>query len=97
MDEQPDPVENAARLLAYSLKEMVSETREDVKKLVAWSERVEVRLENGTKRLDDHEVRVRKIESTGMRLSGAWTTIGVLGSVFAGSAGLVIATYSLLQ
>lgn len=89
--------ENAARALAYGLKEIVSETRGDVKKLVAWSERVEVRLENGTKRLDDHEVRVRKLESTGLRLSGMWTTLTIVGAVVAGSAGMVISTVTLLQ
>ena len=81
----------------YSIKEMVAETREDVKTLVAWSERTDVRLENGQKRLDDHEVRIRKQESTGMKLSGAWTTLVLLGSVCAGSVGLVIGAISLLQ
>lgn len=98
-DGQKDPITTAAETLvneAFSLKEMVTETREDVKHLVRWAERVDVRLESGTKKLDDHEVRLRKQEAVGLRLSGAWSTIGILAAGVAGTAGLTISALGLI-
>lgn len=97
-DREHDPVVTAAQTLvneAFSLKEVVSETRADVKTLVAWSERTDVRLEDGQRRLVDHEARLRRQEAAGLRLSGAWTTLAVLGAVITGSAGLVVSAVSL--
>lgn len=43
----------------------------------------------------DHEKRIRSLESSGMRLSGAWTTLGIVASALAGFAGLALGAVSL--
>lgn len=40
--------------------------------------------------LEDHEERIRAVERSGIILRGAWLTLGVVTSVAAGSAGLII-------
>lgn len=43
----------------------------------------------------DHEKRLRKLETSSIRLSGAWTAVGVAASAFAGIAGLVLGAFAL--
>lgn len=45
--------------------------------------------------MEDHEQRIRRIESTTFRLSGVWAAIGISVSVLAGAAGLVIGAAAL--
>ncbi len=40
--------------------------------------------------LKDHEERIRVVEKSGIVLRGVWVTLGVITSVVAGSAGLII-------
>ncbi len=40
--------------------------------------------------LEDHEERLRVVERSGIVLRGVWVTMGVITSVVAGSAGLII-------
>jgi hypothetical protein len=43
----------------------------------------------------DHETRIRKLESTGLRLSGAWTMAGIVTSALAGVLGLALGAAAL--
>lgn len=49
--------------------------------------RLEVKVD---KVLEDHEQRLRVVENTGIILRGAWVTLGVVASIVAGSAGLIL-------
>lgn len=44
----------------------------------------------------DHETRIRQLEKSGSRLSGAWSTISVAVAVLAGGAGLVLGALAYL-
>ena len=46
--------------------------------------------------LEDHEDRIRELERSGFRLSGAWATVGLASAVLAGTAGLALGAVSIL-
>lgn len=39
---------------------------------------------------EDHEVRLRRLESSGFRLQGVWASLGILAGLCAGLAGLAV-------
>jgi hypothetical protein len=44
----------------------------------------------------DHETRIRVLERSGSKLSGAWSTVTLIGAFLAGAAGLVIGVLAYL-
>ncbi len=70
----------------YTIKEMVTEVREDVKRLVSWSERVDSRLESGQKELDDHEERIRRNEMWRLAIPAS-----ILTAITGSAAAIVVA------
>ena len=45
--------------------------------------------------LEDHEQRIRGLEKSGFRLSGAWATLALVCATLAGAAGLALGSVSL--
>lgn len=46
--------------------------------------------------LADHEDRIRELEKSGFRLSGAWATVGIVSATLAGMLGLALGALSFL-
>jgi hypothetical protein len=69
-----------------TMRDVVLEIRADVKDLKATAA--------SKTDIEDHETRIRGLEQAGFRLSGAWSTVGVLGGVLAGIAGLALGLLS---
>lgn len=45
--------------------------------------------------IHDHEIRIRAIEQSGWKLSGAWSTVCLIGASLAGVAGLALGGLSI--
>lgn len=69
-----------------TVREMVSEIRQELKEM-----RAEVAQRAVT---DDHEERIRGLETATHTLRGVWLTLGVAASLIAGAAGLVLGVIS---
>lgn len=69
-----------------TLRELVLEIRDDVRAL-----RDDTRVS-----LAQHDTRIEKLENSGLVLRGAWMTLGLMASIVAGGAGLVLGVYSVI-
>src|SRR5262249_1743470 len=85
----PRPLMNDETFL--TVREAVLEIRGDVKELGAKLDRIDRDGSIGTKaELEDHEHRLRLLESSGFRFAGALTFAAILLSFTVGVAGLVV-------
>lgn len=80
-----------------SMRDAVMEIRKDVKDLTKVIERVDREGSIGTKQeLNDHETRIRELETTGFRARGAFATLGIAASFLAGLAGLGVGVAAII-
>ncbi len=77
-----------------TVKEMVKEIRSDVKDLSAKIDHIDRQGSIGTREeIVDHESRIRNLETSSSRLSGAWQTVTIVGATIVASAGLAISLF----
>lgn len=86
----------------YTVKELLAQIWNELvdikKKLEERTDELEGRINKidregsmGTKGdLIDHEARIRALEISGSRLSGAWAAVGIVFGAIAGVAGLIV-------
>lgn len=94
---QPDPSNPRADDTFLTMRQAVMEIRDDVKTLASHLDRIDREGSIGTKaELEDHEKRLRIVETTGLRMSSAWATIGLSASFIVALAGVAAGATSLL-